>query len=339
MIGLPTHGGSGCRHVRLGAIVVGFVGLALGALIAPGCSVGGRQSGALDPGRVEDGSMTATWSDNMPLYSRDGKWVALVTFESGRWVVSTGAVGAGSERITSSEHGDGGPAWSPDGSKLVYYPLTKDSFDLGVDWEPGSAAWRESEGIYVADRDGSDSKRLTDGDDLAPCWAADGRTIVFQRWTNWVDLTGVYSVDAEEKRPKLLVRGATSPACSPTETKIAFVDEEGRILVLDLRSGTKRVVAVARGASAPAWSPDGSRIAFDAGRERYSSQWKRTEIYVVNADGTGLRRLTKNAYVDTAPVWTSDGRIMFKRFGAGAAGVYVMDGDGSGAHRVRMPQS
>jgi Tol biopolymer transport system component len=314
--------------------------LALGALIATGCGDLGGRSGGLDPGRVEDGSMTVTWSDNMPLYSPDGHWVALVTFEDGRWVISTGPVGAGRDQITSSEHGDGSPAWSPDGSKLVYYPLTKDSFDLGMDWD-GSAAWRQSEGIYVADRDGSDSRQLTDGDDLAPCWAADGRTIVFQRWTNWVDLTGVYTVSTEQNGPKLLVRGATSPACSPTESKIAFVDEQGRILVLDLRSRTKRVVAVARGASAPAWSPDGSRIAFDAGREgeNASTQWRRTEIYVVNAAGTRVRRLTRNAYADTAPVWTSDGRIMFKRFGQGAPGVYVMNSDGSGTHRVRVPRS
>lgn len=326
MVGLSPQRGSR-RTIGAGFLVVG-------ALVAAGCGNEAR----LDPGRVEDGSMTITWSDNLPLYSHDGKWVALVVFDGGRWVVSTGPVGAGTQSITSSEHGDGGPAWSPDGSKLAYYRLTKDSFDLGMDWD--APAWRESEGIYVADRDGGDSRRLTDGDDIAPCWAADGQTIVFQRWSDWEQLRGIYTVGTEQERPRLLVREATRPTCSPVESKIAFVDEKGRILVLDLRSGAKRVVASARGASAPAWSPNGSRLAFHAGRDTSSpSQWKRMEIYVADADGTGLRRLTRNAYVDAAPVWTSDGRIIFKRFGPGAAGVYVMNGDGSGAHRIRMPRS
>jgi TolB protein len=45
------------------------------------------------------------------------------------------------------------------------------------------------------------------------------------------------------------------------------------------------------------WSPDGRRIAFTSGRDGNS------EIYIVNDDGSGLLRLTRNPEWDIAPVW------------------------------------
>src|SRR6266511_1713409 len=54
----------------------------------------------------------------------------------------------------------------------------------------------------------------------------------------------------------------------------------------------------------PAWSPDGTRIAFmgqtPEGTENY-------EIYVMNADGTGRRRLTDSPASDGFPSWSPDG--------------------------------
>lgn len=59
------------------------------------------------------------------------------------------------------------------------------------------------------------------------------------------------------------------------------------------------------------WSPDGKRIVFEiatatpSGRARGSRQ---SDIGVVNADGTGLRRLTRTAALETNPVFSPDGR-------------------------------
>lgn len=67
----------------------------------------------------------------------------------------------------------------------------------------------------------------------------------------------------------------------------------------------------------PVWSPDGQRLAFDRQDDGYN--W----IYVVNADGTGLRRLTPNFSWD--PAWTRDGHISYLRGNA----IWVMNSDGS----------
>jgi TolB protein len=65
---------------------------------------------------------------------------------------------------------------------------------------------------------------------------------------------------------------------------------------------------------APAWSADGRMIAFVSRRTRdvpSDDASRAEEIYVVRADGTGLRRLTRNTRLDFAPQWLPDGRIAF----------------------------
>jgi len=87
----------------------------------------------------------------------------------------------------------------------------------------------------------------------------------------------------------------------------------------------------------PRWSPDGRRIAFVRGGN----------IYVVGADGRGLRRLTDlpglNAYdhgiAGAAPVWSPDGRsLLFGRARHDAyvnlSDVHVVRADGRNAHRL-----
>ena len=52
---------------------------------------------------------------------------------------------------------------------------------------------------------------------------------------------------------------------------------------------------------APSWSPDGSRIAFTSNRDGKS------EIYLMNPDGSGVTRLTNNEFDDKDPAWSPDG--------------------------------
>lgn len=89
----------------------------------------------------------------------------------------------------------------------------------------------------------------------------------------------------------------------------------------------------------PAWSPDGRKLAFVSRRDGNA------EIYVMNADGSGLRKLTRSPSYDRDPAWSPDGRaiafvrkIVPKKCVPGAcqdiAYLYVVNADGSGLRRL-----
>ncbi|MDX1672198.1 MAG: hypothetical protein R3211_07635 [Balneolaceae bacterium] len=81
----------------------------------------------------------------------------------------------------------------------------------------------------------------------------------------------------------------------------------------------------------PNWSPDGSKITFMSDMLEDNN-----EIYVMNADGSGLKRLTANRWNDLAPVWSPDGdKILFESIReSGKHDVYLMDADGSNLRNV-----
>jgi Tol biopolymer transport system component len=78
----------------------------------------------------------------------------------------------------------------------------------------------------------------------------------------------------------------------------------------------------------PAWSPDASRIAFSS---RRSGTF---DVYLMDSDGTGTRRLTSGKQNDSHPTWSRDGtRLAFERDGD----IYMMRADGSGVRRISDP--
>jgi len=80
------------------------------------------------------------------------------------------------------------------------------------------------------------------------------------------------------------------------------------LLSADLAGSQTRTLAVKWHNLEPAWSPDGQRIAFSSNRDG------NYELYVMNADGSGQRRLTHNRPVDAGPSWSPDGkRLAFAR--------------------------
>lgn len=69
--------------------------------------------------------------------------------------------------------------------------------------------------------------------------------------------------------------------------------------------------------SSPAWSPDGQKIAFFV--------YPKWEIYVINADGSNLVRLTGGSH----PTWSPDGKQISFNSGQGSSQIFVINVDGS----------
>jgi TolB protein len=78
-----------------------------------------------------------------------------------------------------------------------------------------------------------------------------------------------------------------------------------------------------------AWSPDGTRLAFTSNRDG------NPELYVINRDGTGLRRLTTHPAVDTTPTWSPAGNeIAFTSDRSGTPQIYVVSASGGAPRRI-----
>ncbi len=78
-------------------------------------------------------------------------------------------------------------------------------------------------------------------------------------------------------------------------------------------------------------APDGERLAFVSNRDG------RSKLYVINVDGTGLRRLTDGDASDDNPAWSPDGRwIAFVSEREGNADIYLIAADGSSERRLTV---
>jgi Tol biopolymer transport system component len=193
----------------------------------------------------------------------------------------------------------GRPTWSPDGKRIAFTATG----DVGY------------ASIWEMNIDGTGRRQLTyrngihEGDDRDPAWSPDGKTIAFDRgypptlWLMDADGSNKYPLTTASHR----CDGAEWPDWSPDGQSIAFVRdckpppgggiERWRDIYLirpegsDLRRLT-HADARAWANDSPAWSPDGKRIVFSrlVRRSRYDDF---ADIYVMNADGTRQKRLTR----------------------------------------------
>ena len=92
-----------------------------------------------------------------------------------------------------------------------------------------------------------------------------------------------------------------APDFSPDGRYLVFTsaqDGYNRLHLYDLETGERRLLTDQAFGYVPAWSPDGQRIAFSSNHEALHLQ-----LYIINADGSGLRRVTTSTADDMNPVW------------------------------------
>ena len=178
-----------------------------------------------------------------------------------------------------------------------------------------------------------------------PTWSPNGKQIAFKRDGQIfvVDRTGDNVRRITRRAPGLHWPG-NFPAWSPDGRRIAFSGTRD-LFVVTVADRKLRSLTHSRygwlASVTPAYSPDGRTIAFSR-----NVDWANRALYLVNADGTKLRRLTygegtvKKFRRDQTPTWSPDGRtLVFASNRDGNGELYAVDRNGRNERRITRTPS
>jgi TolB protein len=230
-------------------------------------------------------------------------------------------------RLPESLQGPDSPSWSPDGSMIAFTADTD---------APSKGPLLPPTDVYVASVPGGTIRRVTTRRNaLYPEWSPDGRWIAYSAVTRagegrtaaiWIvhpDGTGATKLThpadgaydlAGPYNPRT-GRIAFTRCAKPVLLSIGFEPDTCSVWTMNPDATDQR--RLASESEQPAWSPDGRRIVFASARDHArrvsvgedEQSWIR-QIYVMDADGSGQRRLVVTAADDRWPDWAPGGAVI-----------------------------
>ncbi len=255
---------------------------------------------------------------NPPPSSLSGR-VAFPIFDPGRGTYDVFIAGIDGSNVSRLVTEASQPDLRPDGQVIAF------------------RRWKSDErGIETLDLGSGGVRRFTTYlEDSSPAWSQDGGNIAFFSRREGDRQSRLYRVNINDSGEQELKDGVQPvfgemPAWQP-DGRIAYranFPNKGIAVANGDGSNSTMIVSDDK-ATAPSVSPDGKSVAF---MSQSDGNW---EIYSVNIDGQGLRRLTQVAGNDGLPVWAPDGRtIVFVSDRGGAWSVFAMNPNGSSQRKL-----
>lgn len=250
---------------------------------------------------------------------------AKIAFDANQDIYVMDADGSNICRLTYDAAKNSNPTWSPDGKQLAFFSSRARSEGIyviqadgsngrrvlatghygGLDWSADGrylAFDSSSADLSVMDADGSNVRRVTDrAVDGGVSWSPDGNSLALVTWSNpglLVGFTQVSIVEANGSNLRIVADDRIAgfadyehPAWSPDGQRLAL-DNLQKICLVDADGSHGHCLDVnpSNGNNTyPTWSPDGQRIAF-VSADPFGNK---NGIYVMNADGSNVSRLTE----------------------------------------------
>ncbi len=231
-----------------------------------------------------------------------------------------------------------GPALSPKGDKIAFLSDRSDYFDIYL----MSAIDGKILGKLVS---GQRSGNLEELHWLRAgiSWAPDSRKIVFAAKAG--DQDALHIVNVKKKKIvqtiKLGLDGIFSPAWSPNGDEIAFMGTQhgqGDIYAYNLKTKTLRQITNDIYSDLdPSWSPDGQKLTFVSDRgsklatnhrvpeyKIHNKNFYNMDVYVIEKDGTYIRRITNTIAMEQSPVFSPKGNYLaYTSDRSGIQNVYI----------------
>lgn len=255
--------------------------------------------------------------DGLPSWSPDGTKIAFTSNQADSyeiWIMNED--GSDRRRLSRMNGWDGLPKWSPDGTRIVF------------SGERSNEEGQKSFEIFIANSDGSNVINLTGTEeheahedtshehshtliwDSCPTFSPDGTKILFASNRDGDPSRPILytmNIDGSDQKKlgfPLIVDG-TDADWSPVTNQIVFCRgsaAQGEIWVMDGSSPfplltVRKITDNTDNNCNPVWSPDGTQIAF------VSDMYGNDDIFIMNADGSNVRRVTYDDSNERYPSW------------------------------------